>query len=97
MKNKILAFFCILTLVTYLLCGCFLFNNPDIENSEDTGNTETPGNSDTPDDGSDSENDGNDNTPDENDPSDKDDEPYFKGRQSVFLIGRSNVTRRIYI
>lgn len=97
MKNKILAFFCILTLVTYLLCGCFLFNNPDVENSEDTGNTETPGNSDTPDDGSDSENDGNDNTPDENDPSDKDDEPYFKGRQSVFLIGRSNMAGRGYL
>ncbi|MBO7196341.1 MAG: hypothetical protein J6V80_03310 [Clostridia bacterium] len=99
MKNNILRSSILLVLIISLLCSCSLIN-PNNGQQGDNGN----GNSDqTPDNGVNSGNTGdnipddktpNEEVPDENDPSDKGDEPYFKGRQSILLIGRSNMAGR---
>ena len=104
--KKLVALLTLICLCLTFICSCS-FINPDNGQQGNTGdgNTgETPdGGDDSGDDGSDEAPDDkpndnpNEENPDENDPSDKNDEPYFVGRQSILLIGRSNMAGRGYL
>ena len=87
---KIIGLILALSIAASVLSGCFVIadfgQKPD--DSETPGNSETPDNNEKPDDSGDGEN---------SNPDTEEKEPYFKGRQSILLIGRSNMAGRGYL